>query len=460
MKRALLTLTLIALSACSREVNGPQAPGAGLPKSTQESDLTGNGTMQTGGGNGLNGKPLEHYIRDITTLPEYKQHIAPIIRKMSSTKPDGFAAYLDWAARHKAWYFLPVQLPALEKAQIDTFFKSDQLALHSEQRIYIEAPTYVKMQPRDRALLLMHEMVMGARVLMNKKALEQCQTLSKHSELLNCKDQEMERMARQPRVEAGDGILDADDHQRVRAMTAFLMKDGQDLSGPSVAHKRSDLDFPIPWDDVASSLDLEKFAQALERTNLSGERFAAKKPHWSGNWVSDSDTVDCEMKAAMQSSGAAKYLMITPRISARRAEAGTSNSYMSLYRSRIPGGVIHDGNRDEEEKHWFMVEGEMIYAVTIDARGVLDPENPDRVLDRVKIAGNGVLFDADGVGRGKMFEFYITRETEARVIEMRMIPVAVVMGKPSTTPGGFSKPAEYIPLKNVRTTICKPVSPQ
>ena len=460
MKRALLTLTLIALAGCSREVSGPQAPGAGLPKSTQESDLTGNGTMQTGGGNGLNGKPLEHYIRDITTLPEYKQHIAPIIRKMSSTNPDGFAAYLDWAARHKAWYFLPVQLPALEKAQIDTFFKSDQLALHSEQRIYIEAPTYVKMQPRDRALLLMHEMVMGARVLMKKKALEQCQTLSKHSELLNCKDQEMERMARQPKDEAHEGILDADDHQRVRAMTAFLMKANQDLSGPSIAHKRSDLDFPIPWDDVTTTLDLDKFAQALARTNLSGERFQAKKPNWSGNWVSDTDTVDCEMKAGIQSSGAARYLQIIPRISARRADTTDYDSWNALYNTRIPNGFVFDGNRQEEEKHWHQVQSEMLYTVTLDARGVLDPENPDRVLDRVKIPGNAITFGADNVGRGMMFEFYVTREVDARVIEMRMIPVAVIMGQPSSTPGGFSKPTEYIPLKNVRTTICKPVTPQ
>lgn len=159
---------VLALASCVPK-NGPQSASApvvpGAPPLQGTSD-------QGGGGNLINGKPVDFYREDITLWPEYKKYIEPIDKKFSAIAfPDNSVSILNYVARSKTWYLLPIKLDKLPKERIGTAFGTLQGAIQTRKEIFLSDPELPKLEckekvkcPRDErmvAQLILHELVMA-----------------------------------------------------------------------------------------------------------------------------------------------------------------------------------------------------------------------------------------------------------------------------------------------------------
>lgn len=250
------------------------------------------GTVSGGGGNGCDGKAFEADSKRISEFEEYRLYVRPILRRMSEEGSDPLVTYLLWVAEEKAWFFIPCELKKLSSEQIGVSVDSDQLARHGEHGIYVHAivdtpdrardretkhlpplNTYYQKAAKDRAALLLHEMVMGARLLMKKPAKEQCTVLAKKDASL-CADPEVMAIAEAREINPSQAtVMDSDDHEAVRAMTTFLAEKSSDLSAESVKSTRERLGFHFPWSRAASSLDYFGVLDAFTRSSMVGDQY-------------------------------------------------------------------------------------------------------------------------------------------------------------------------------------------
>ncbi len=139
------------------------------------------GVDSVGGGNGVNQRPLESYSVNITTLPEFKEFIAPIIETLA-LKHQRFAADMAHIAINRTWFLIPVELNKLPANVIGVGFADQelqQLAIQNLSSVWINSNLFEKYpSAKDRALLILHEIVMGIRLMKLKSALDNC-----HSEI-------------------------------------------------------------------------------------------------------------------------------------------------------------------------------------------------------------------------------------------------------------------------------------
>ena len=168
----LTTLAMIGVNllvSCAQKGNGPSSTGAnGSPIVTPQGGSPGpgtkaNGTSDSGGGTGMNGKVFESYIVDPTQLPAYKQHLEVLLANIKSEKPDEPADY-DKIFKIKTWYVAPIELDKISKDVLGvSFIKSDtqQIARQTSKEVWIDKRAYDAMNSQDQAKLLLHELVMN-----------------------------------------------------------------------------------------------------------------------------------------------------------------------------------------------------------------------------------------------------------------------------------------------------------
>ena len=280
---ATVTMASVAFTSFACAPSGGSGPGSSaLPGGTPGGVVT-QGTVSGGGGNGCDGKAFEAYAKNITTLDEYKLFIRPLLRRMSEESADPLVTYMMWAAEEKAWYFAPCALDKLSSAQVGVDGDSDQLARHREHGIQIyaiedsknakNAKTYYQKKMKAKAALLLHEMVMGARLLMKKSAKEQCTVLAKKDAKM-CSDQELMAIAESREIAPDKvDVMDASDHEAVRTMTALIAQKDADLSTENLKAMRERLGFHFPWDRAQSTLTYEGVRDAFARTQQLGDTF-------------------------------------------------------------------------------------------------------------------------------------------------------------------------------------------
>lgn len=175
-------LTLLGLVACSasKEVIvdkthlGMDQRGDGLPSPAPRSEAEG-GLDAGGGGNGVNGKPLESYRVEITQLPAYQRLHEKILSKIVDRFPKLAADFLH-ITLERSWYFVPVPLRKLPAYKIGVSFKTDQFALQKLKEIWFDKLAFDKMSEDDQETLLLHELVMGVRLLEFTNLLDRCLT--------------------------------------------------------------------------------------------------------------------------------------------------------------------------------------------------------------------------------------------------------------------------------------------
>ncbi len=224
-------------------IAGPGAGGTsnrnqpqGLP------DLGSNGGSHTGGGNGVEGTTLEDFRQNISETVEYKNQILPLIQKLSKSVPN-LAADLIHIAAERKWYFVPIELNSLPASQIGVRFTTDQLAIHKRKEIWISTIHYNKMNELKKATLLIHELIMGVRLLDFQDKLDQCLARSMVVGLENtAESQKALKEARRLCFANNSNLLDQgremrlgdDEHADIRDLTDKLLNNADTLEATEI----------------------------------------------------------------------------------------------------------------------------------------------------------------------------------------------------------------------------------
>ncbi len=164
-----ILIAVVLLTACQKG-GDPGAKGGPSPTQGQHSPngQTDNGGVQgpsdTGGGNGVKGRPLDSYIVNILERPEVASIILALIDKVSVIH-SGFAGAMYHILTARTWYLVPVSLDRIPSANIGVHFQTQQMALHKLKAIWIDQTLFEPMPELDRVTLLVHEIVMGIRAL-------------------------------------------------------------------------------------------------------------------------------------------------------------------------------------------------------------------------------------------------------------------------------------------------------
>ena len=183
---------MVALTACQQgPQNGTGTPGAPTPKlggggngsgpaspsgggTPAPGGSSGNGGVDpTGGGNGVNGVSLDNYKIRINELPSFIRIRDNVITRLAKRFPK-LAGDLMFVAEGKTWYRIKTQLNTLPSAKIGVSFKTEQFALQNVSEIWINDLIFVDMKDRDQDGLILHEMVMGVRLLEFANELDRC----------------------------------------------------------------------------------------------------------------------------------------------------------------------------------------------------------------------------------------------------------------------------------------------
>lgn len=135
------------------------------------------GGTDSGGGNGINGHNIEDYAVNIQKDESFREHVLPLILKIAETHPR-FASDMIHITAERTWYKIPVALNTLEASQIGISFGDKQLqqfALQNLKSVWINTGHYNKFETNEsRARLLLHEILMGIRLMKLKNSLDNC----------------------------------------------------------------------------------------------------------------------------------------------------------------------------------------------------------------------------------------------------------------------------------------------
>ncbi|WP_413290200.1 hypothetical protein [Bdellovibrio sp. HCB337] len=169
-------LTLLGLTACQpvkekvveKHYVNENGTGLPVPPSHNEGGIDGGG-----GGNGLDGKPLESFRVDLNQQAAYLRVKTQVIDKLVTRFPK-LAADILHISEERAWYLIPTELRNLPAARIGVGFRTDQIALQKLKEVWINDLLFAKMEPRQQETLILHELIMGVRLLEFTNLLDQC----------------------------------------------------------------------------------------------------------------------------------------------------------------------------------------------------------------------------------------------------------------------------------------------
>lgn len=132
------------------------------------------GGGDAGGGNLLDGRPIENFAVNIGRTPEMIQALK-IVKLIDSNFFESLDKITKSILERKTWYLIPVTLPDLSNDQIGTPFASTQGALQDFEEIWIDANRYDRMTSKEKVLLLVHEIFMGFKIFKHESFFRQCQ---------------------------------------------------------------------------------------------------------------------------------------------------------------------------------------------------------------------------------------------------------------------------------------------
>lgn len=433
MKTLASTLTaFLLISACAKS-GGPKNGGE-----NGGADPVAMGTVSGGGGNGLDNKAIESYTIRIDELPEFKRYIVPVMRRISRGRGDVISAYMNYVIQNKPWYLIPRDLEDVPKERVGLGFKTEQLALHSEGGVYLHKVSYLKKNQKERAELLMHEIVMGVRLLMKKSPTEQCEKLA-GNDLKACSDSEMMALAQSQDFDAKEQVIMSEvDHDAVRALTIFLMQRTEEVTAQAVSVKRRQLKFLFPWDQAVSTLTPEEVILIMRRANLADRVFRSAVPVITGTdtkldircrW--NDNPFDAIGIFLVLSSPAAIAKPDAPNMGSQYfPEAYTKNAHQYANLNWAGQSTTH-----------VAYETASVYTdgAGFSAKGILDPNDSKRVIDLVTIRPdvNETYFE-NAYGQNQI-ELLITREKNPKLLEIRSRPVKLLL----KTPGGIKSKKDY-----------------
>jgi len=162
----LILFTAFFQTACQKETVVERV--IEKPPTTQ----IGGGTGDYGGGNGIDGKPLESFKINLSNLVEGKK-VNQIIETVYKIYPQ-LASDMKYIVEARQWFLIPVELNKIPEQVIGVGFKTEQLAIQSRREIWISDIYFSKMKSEDKVNLIIHEIMMGIRFIEFQSDLENC----------------------------------------------------------------------------------------------------------------------------------------------------------------------------------------------------------------------------------------------------------------------------------------------
>jgi hypothetical protein len=156
-------IIVISLIACSKNGPGKAAVSGAGGSATQ-------GTIDGGGGNVLNDKMLESYIVDPKELSGFEL-LSPLLKNLESVLNDSDVELNFYVffknVLGKSWYLVPTEIIALANDKIGVPFNKGtvQAAFQTFDAVWIDENAFDKLSLEERAKLILHEIVMGLKIL-------------------------------------------------------------------------------------------------------------------------------------------------------------------------------------------------------------------------------------------------------------------------------------------------------
>ncbi len=138
-----------------------------------EKPTTYQGPIDSGGGNGIAGRPIESYHVSIPDQKLFQDLLMPIIQTLASLHPE-LAGDMYHVVLDRKWYFVPVELAKIPSQLIGAHSETDQLALQTYKEIWFDDVKFQAMDESAKTRILLHEMVMGVRLLQFQAKLDLC----------------------------------------------------------------------------------------------------------------------------------------------------------------------------------------------------------------------------------------------------------------------------------------------
>lgn len=186
------------------------------------------GPSDSGGGDTCNGKLIESYKVDVTTLPEFKLYLKPIFEKLVlgdfKKELNKSSSPFEFSTKMKNWYFIDCKLKEIPNEKKGLYLESYQTAIHTSREIFIDLTSYNLMSEEEKSKLILHEIVM-AYYLTKYLSIEQICKISNicNSEYLKISSWKMFR----PEVYKS---LNEEDHQKIRHVMSWLWSNKNNLN--------------------------------------------------------------------------------------------------------------------------------------------------------------------------------------------------------------------------------------
>lgn len=226
------------------------------------------GTVDSGGGNTFNGKTLESYAINIRELPVFKDRVSPLLESrglLSLSLKNVFNKIID----QKTWYMIPSELKKLPSEKIASAVGTDQAALQDLKQVWLNQIIFNDMPTQDQSILIIHELLMGLRLLKFDSPLSECLAFRSLDEKDSfCHNSYL------PELRGRPSDLTEIDYAQIRAATKklshdglkFLSSDWNDLLGKQ-GFSTDDHEFtPTASIKIINLFDLGKM---IERSKLS-----------------------------------------------------------------------------------------------------------------------------------------------------------------------------------------------
>lgn len=153
---SLILCTSLILSTACKDPNSTSNANSS-PQTPNSSPAVKEGTMDPGGGNGLNNKMYESYAVNVRELPAFKKHLSDISNDEIILLPIAKGSIFS-----KTWYIGPFDLKNLSKEVVGVHFlnnSNEQIAIQTKTEVWIDQRKFEKQSSEEQADTILHEMV-------------------------------------------------------------------------------------------------------------------------------------------------------------------------------------------------------------------------------------------------------------------------------------------------------------
>lgn len=218
-----------------------------------------------GGGNSYRGRPLDSYIVFPMEMPAFRATVRPVLEDLqrkaeSDHRMDLLRNLIFSVFAQKTWYLLPGPLDPISSELPGFPVQTDQAVLQNFHRVWLDQNIWEKMSLQDQGLLLLHEAVMGLKILRFASSQDQCRAA--YAESNTCGRQDSS---------AGVIRLKAGDYLDVQRMTATIARDFVTLTSDSWIEllQKNNIRFGFDWFESENPFSRKEFQANLAKANLS-----------------------------------------------------------------------------------------------------------------------------------------------------------------------------------------------